>query len=314
MRYAPSAVILFIVLTSIYGSGCIGTDPGEAVNATVVDFMNAIDEGEYATAFAMYEGIDFLVPASVKMAFSNNGFVKNSLNEITLTDQNITGNLAVVTADCTLSEYSLAGREVGQLQKKVYFRLQKTEIGWIITKVAFNKPIVLSEGDLIEIEVARTPIDTLADNAPIIFIAAVLMFGAGIYLNRKEKAAKAKPVVIDLTNATPMQKESIAQYVRFVPSPQYVAGKRSTIDVWVKNFAQQPYENFAVTGTFPTSLEVKDINLFFGTIAPGETVKQTWVVKPKVTGWIPVNEPTVVFEYMGIRYMGELDPVWIQVQ
>jgi len=290
MRYVPSAVILFVILTSLYGSGCVGTDPGEAVNSTVVDFMNAVDEGNYGTAIAMYEGMDFLVPASIELAFKNDGFVKNSIKEITFTDQNVTENLAVVTADCTVSEYSLAGREVGQLQKKVYFRLQKTEIGWIITKVAFNKPIIISEGNLIEIEVARTPI--------IIFIAAVLMFGTGIYLNRKEKAAKAKPVVIDLTNATLMQKESIAQYVRFVPSPQYVAGKKSTIDVWVKNFAQQPYENFAVTGTFPTSLEVKDINLFFGTIAPGETVKQTWVVKPKVTGWISVNEPTVVFEYM----------------
>jgi hypothetical protein len=82
----------------------------------------------------------------------------------------------------------------------------------------------------------------------------------------------------------------------------------------VKNFAQQPYENFAVTGTFPNTLEVKDANLFFGTIAPGESVKQTWVVKLKVEGWTSITEPTAVFEFDGVKYMGVLDPVWIQVQ
>ena len=315
MKHTSLYATLFIILITIYGSGCLSTDSGEAVNTTVTDFINVVNEGEYGIAYAMYEGKDFLVPASVELIFKNNGFMKYNLRGITFSNQTITENMAVVTAECTLAEYDLAGREVGQIQVPVYFRLQNTDVGWIVTKVSFTEPIVLSEDDMIDIEVEKTAIDSLADNAPIIFIAAILMFGSGIYLDRKEKAAKAKPGKnVDLTGAVAMQKESIAQYVKFVPSQNPSVGKKATIDVWVKNFAQQPYENFAVTGTFPNTLEVKDANLFFGTIAPGESVKQTWVVKLKVEGWTSITEPTAVFEFDGVKYMGVLDPVWIQVQ
>ena len=315
MKHTSLYATLFMILITIYGSGCLSADSGDAVNTTVTDFINVVNEGEYGIAYAMYEGKDFLVPASVELIFKNNGFMKMNLRGITFSDQTLTENMAAVTAECTLAEYDLADREVGQIQVPVYFRLQNTDVGWIVTKVSFTEPIVLSEDDMIDIEVEKTAIDLLADNAPIVFIAAILMFGSGIYLDRKEKAAKAKPVKnVDLTGAVAIQKESIAQYVKFVPSQNPAVGKKATIDVWVKNFTQQPYEHFAVTGTFTHTLEVKDANLFFGTIAPGESVKQTWVVTPKVQGWISVNEPTAVFEYGGAKYMGVLDPVWIQVQ
>jgi hypothetical protein len=317
MKYPSLCATLFIVLVTIYGSGCLSTDSGEAVNTTVTDFINAVNEGDYGMAYAMYEGKDFLVPASIEMAFKNKGLKKNTLRGMTFLDQNITESMAVVTVECTIAEIDITGvgREIGQIQVPVHFRLQNTDVGWIVTKVSFTEPIVLSEDDMIDIEVEKTAIDLLADNAPIIFIAAILMFGSGIYLDRKEKAAKAKPVKnVDLTGAVAIQKESIAQYVKFVPSQNPAVGKKATIDVWVKNFAQQPYENFAVTGTFPNTLEVKDANLFFGTIAPGESVKQTWVVKLKVEGWTSIIEPTAVFEFDGVKYMGVLDPVWIQVQ
>jgi hypothetical protein len=315
MRYLSSALISFIIFLSLYSSGCVGTEPAEAVNATVTDFLNAVNDGDYETAFLMYIGEDFVAPGSIEFQFKRNGIVMGSISEITFKDQNITGNLAVATAVCSISEFNTMGREVGHSQKEVYFRLQETDLGWAITKVSFTEPIVISEEDLIEIEMPSSPIDPIVNNAPILFIVAILLCAIGLYLDKKEKKASSKPKkVIDLTNATPLQKESVAQYVRFVPSPQYAVGKTSTIDVWVKNFAQQPYDNFAVTGTFQTSLEVKDANLFFGKIAAGETVKQTWAVKPKTAGWIPINEPTVVFEYMGTKYMGVLDPVWIQVQ
>ncbi len=315
MKHTSLYATLFIILITIYGSGCLSADSGEAVNTTVTDFINVVNEGEYGIAYAMYEGKDFLVPASVELIFKNNGFMKYNSRGITFSNQTITENMAVVTAECTLAEHDLAGREVGQIQVPVYFRLQNTDVGWIITKVSFTEPIVLSEDDMIDIEVEKTAIDLLADNAPIIFIAAILMFGSGIYLDRKEKAAKAKPVKnVDLTGAVAIQKESIAQYVKFVPSQNPAVGKKATIDVWVKNFTQQPYEHFAVTGTFTHTLEVKDANLFFGTIAPGETVKQTWFIKPKSSDWVSIDEPTVVFEYGDAKYMGVLDPVWIQVQ
>ncbi|MBN2488346.1 MAG: hypothetical protein JXA98_04900 [Methanosarcinaceae archaeon] len=315
MRYLSSIVILFVIFISLYSSGCVGTEPAEAVNTTVTDFLNAVSDGDYDNAFLMYIGEDFLAPGSIEFQFKRNGIVQNSINEITFKDQIITGNLAVVTAVCSITELNTMGREVGHSQKEVYFRLQETDLGWAITKVSFNEPIIVSEDDLIEIEMPSSPVDPIVNNAPILFIGAVLLCAIGLYLDKKEKKARAKPKnVIDFTNATPMQKESVAQYVRFVPSPQYAVGKSSTIDVWVKNFAQQSYDNFAVTGTFPTYLEVKDANLFFGKIAAGETVKQTWSVKPTTAGWISINEPTVVFEYMGTKYTCVLDPVWIQVQ
>ncbi len=315
MKYTSLYVTLFIILISIYGSGCLGSEPGEAANTTVTDFINAVNEGDYGIAYAMYEGKDFLVPASVEMAFANKGLAKNSIADIQITDQTLTENLGTITAECMILEFDLAGRETNQIRVPVYFRLQNTDVGWIVTKVAFNEPIVISEDDMIDIEVEQSAIDLLADNAPIIFIAAILMFGSGIYLDKKEKAAKAKPSKnVDLTGAVAIQKESIAQYVKFVPSQNPLVGKKATIDVWVKNFTQQPYEHFAITGAFTHTLEVKDANLFFGTIAPGETLKQTWFIKPKSNGWVSIDEPTVVFEYGDVRYMGVLDPVWIQVQ
>ena len=315
MKYTLFYATLFIIFITIYGSGCLGTEPADAVNTTVVDFINAVNEGDYGSAYVVYLGKDFLAPASIDMAFRNAGITEGSVSDVQFKDQTLTENLATVTADCIILEFDLAGRETNQIQVPVYFRLQNTDVGWIVTKVAFNEPIVLSEDDMVDVAVEKTAIDLLADNALFVFIGAILMFGSGIYLDRKEKAAKAKTgTKVDLTGAVAIQKESIAQYVKFVPSQNPAVGKKATIDVWVKNFTQQPYEHFAVTGTFTHTLEVKDANLFFGTIAPGETVKQTWFIKPKSSDWVSIDEPTVVFEYGGAKYMGVLDPVWIQVQ
>jgi hypothetical protein len=156
MKHTSLYATLFIILITIYGSGCLSTDSGEAVNTTVTDFINVVNEGEYGIAYAMYEGKDFLVPASVELIFKNNGFMKYNLRGITFSNQTITENMAVVTAECTLAEYDLAGREVGQIQVPVYFRLQNTDVGWIVTKVSFTEPIVLSEDDMIDIEVEKT--------------------------------------------------------------------------------------------------------------------------------------------------------------
>ena len=312
MRYTSIAVI-FIIFLSLYSSGCVGSDPVEAVNTTVNGLLNAINAGDFEGALTFYSGDDLPVAGSIEFMFEKNGFAENGIKTITITDRQMTENMASVDVMCTLVEFNTMGKAVGESQKSVYFRLQDSDIGWTVTKISFASTLVLSEDNLIEIEIEKTPIDSLAKNAPIIFIAAILMFASGIYLDKKEKAGKTGKT-IDFTGAVPIQKESIAQYIKFVPSQQPSVGNKATIDVWVKNFTQQPYANFAVTGTFTNTLEVKNADLFFGTIAPGETVKQTWTVKPKVPGWISINEPTTVFEYGGAKYMGVLDPVWIQVQ
>ena len=312
MKFTSIAVI-FIIFLFLYSSGCVGSDPAEAVNTTVNGLLGAINEGDYAGALTFYSGDDLPVPGSIEFMFEKNGFAENGIKTIAITGQQITEKMASVDVMCTVTEYNTMGKAVGESQKPVYFRLQDSDIGWTVTKISFASTLVLSEDNLIEIEIEETPIDSLAENAPIIFLAAILMFASGIYLDKKEKAGKTGKS-IDLTGAVPIQKESIAQYLKFVPSQQQSVGNKATIDVWIKNFTQQPYENFAVTGTFPNTLEVKNANLFFGTIAPGDTVKQTWTVKPKVPGWISITEPTVVFEYGGAKYMGVLDPVWLQVQ
>jgi hypothetical protein len=197
----------------------------------------------------------------------------------------------------------------------IYFTLQNSQLGWIVTRVSFTVPLTLDNAQVVDVPVETTKIDVIANNAPLIFIFAVLMLGAGLYIDKKDKAKKKENSrTIDVSGATPIQKESIAQYVKFVPSQQITVGKPATVDVWVKNFTQQPYHDFAIKAKFANSLEPEKINLFFDTIAPGETAKRTWVVKPKLSGWASIEEPTVVFNYGGTKYIGVLDPVWLQVQ
>jgi hypothetical protein len=165
------------------------------------------------------------------------------------------------------------------------------------------------------IEVKRTVIDDIADNAGVIFGSSFLMLGSGVYLNKKDKdKKKGQNRVVDTSNATELPKDALSQYVKLVPAQQCSVGNKMTVDVWVKNFAQQPYVNFALKAKFGNTVDVEDVNLFFDNISPGETAKRTWVLKPKIAGWVAVEEPTVVFEYMGNRYTGVLDPVWIQVR
>lgn len=316
LRYS-SIFLIFVVIASIFGSGCSSSSSEEeTVSNIVIDFLNAINDGDFNTAYNMYQGKDFLAVASVKMIFGNKGIEPGVIKQIDISALNVSGNLAVVTADCNVSSLDPMGNEkAGITSIPVYFRLQNSDLGWIITRVSFNEPLELDTESLVDIEVASTPIDSIVDNAAIISVFAFAMLGAGLYLDRKDKAKKKENSrTVDVSGATPIQKETIAQYVRFVPAQGITSGKPASVDVWVKNFTQQPYENFAIKAKFGTVLEAEKENLFFDTIAPGETAKRTWIVKPKVAGWASIEEPTVIFDYMGTKYIGVLDPVWFQVQ
>ncbi|WP_340817992.1 hypothetical protein [Methanolobus sp. WCC4] len=314
-RYS-SIVLIFMVIVSVLGSGCSSSSPEEGASDMVVTFLNAINDGDFNTAYYHYQGKDFLAVASVEMIFDNKGIEPGGIKDIEITALNVSGNLAVATAECSVSAFDQMGNLADTTTTiPVYFRLQNSDLGWIVTRVAFNEPLTIDEADLVDIEVASTPIDSIADNAPVISVFAFALLGAGIYLDRKDKAKKKEASrTVDVSGATPIQKESIAQYVRFVPAQGITVGKATSVDVWVKNFTQEPYENFAIKAKFGTALEADKENLFFDTIAPGETVKRTWIVKPKVAGWASIEEPTVVFDYMGTKYIGVLDPVWLQVQ
>ncbi|AFV22688.1 hypothetical protein Mpsy_0477 [Methanolobus psychrophilus R15] len=315
MKHRSSNIILILVLASaIFNSGCIGQSPEESVESTVVGFLNAVNEGDPGSAFAMYSGKDFLAPASIMMIFKNKDIQAGGIKEINITSMEISDSLALVEVECLVASLDLSGKEKNSFSIPIYFKLQNSEVGWIITRVSFL-PLEMGEATALNIEVQRTIIDDIADNSAIIFVASVMMLGSGVYLNKKDKnKMKGQNRNVDTSNATVLPKETLAQYIRLVPAQQVTVGNKTTVDVWVKNFAQQPYVNLAIKAKFGNTVDIENANLFFDNIAPGETAKRTWVMKPKIAGWVAVEEPTVVFEYMGNRYTGVLDPVWIQVQ
>lgn len=310
-----SMALLFVILISIYSSGCVSKSPDEEVSSKVLDFLNAVNEGDYNTAFNMYQGKDFLATASIKMSFENKGMEPGSLAGVNIVSRDIVNNLAIVKVECSVSALDLSGNARGANVVPIYFRLQDSEVGWVITRVSFTVPLTLENSEIMTIEVESTSIDVIVDNAPLITVLAFALLGSGIYLDKKDKAKKKENSrTIDVSGAVPIQKEAIAQYVRFVPAQQITVGNVTSIDVWVKNFTQKPYVNFAMKAKFGNSLEPEKVDLFFDTIAPGETAKRTWMVKPKLAGWASIEEPTVVFEYVDTKYIGVLDPVWMQVQ
>ncbi|TGC08684.1 hypothetical protein [Methanolobus halotolerans] len=315
MKHRSAYIICILVLASvIFQSGCVGKSPEESVELTVTDFLNAINEDEPGLAFDLYEGKDFLAPASITMIFNNKDIRAGGIKEINVTSVQISEKLAMVETECIVSSLDLSGKEKNTFSTPVYFKLQNTEVGWIITRVSFT-PLEMGEATELNIEVKKTVVDDIADNSGIIFAASVMMLGSGLYLNKKDKdKKKVLERVVDISNATLIANETLAQCIRLVPAQQVMAGKVTTVDVWVKNFARQPYENFAVTAKFGNTMDVENTNLFFDSIAPGETTKKTWIIKPKVAGWVCIEEPIVVFEYMGTKYTGVLDPLWIQVQ
>ena len=305
-----SVILVFLILISVHSSGCVSKNPEDEVSETVTTFLTAINDGDFNTAFNMYQGKDFLAVASVKMIFNNKGIEPGLIQETNIVFQDVTETIAVVHVECTILTQDGKSEIV-----PVYFSLQNSLLGWIITRVSFTVQLTLDSAETVDIEVETTKVDVIADNAPLIFVFAVLMLSTGLYMDRKDKKKKKENSrTIDVSGATPIQKETIAQYVKFVPSQQVTVGKPATIDVWVKNFTQQPYSDFAIKGKFANSLEPEKINMFFDTIAPGETAKRTWVVKAKLSGWASIEEPTVVFTYAGTKYIGVLDPVWLQVQ
>ncbi|WP_440952414.1 hypothetical protein [Methanococcoides sp. FTZ1] len=306
------AVICALVLL-VAGSGCLGSGGEEAVNETVSSFLTSFNEGDINTAFSYYEGKDFLVPATLEIKFKNRGILVGSIEQFEVKDIVVDRDVSYATAVCTITRFE-KNTATGTNEKLIYFRLQKVGGIWLITKVDLDGPIPTSEA-LEGVEAASTPLDPIINNLPIISGVTVSILVLGLYLNKKEKSGGGSGAqVIDISNAVPVEKETLVQFIRFVPVQMYAAGSKAPVDVWVKNFSQQPYDNLTIIGNFPGIVKVKKPVLSFGKIDPGEAVKKTWDVTPAVPGWVAIEDPMVVFEYAGTRYSGQLDPVWLNVQ
>ncbi|ABE51121.1 hypothetical protein [Methanococcoides burtonii] len=301
--------LIFLVCTS----GCLGTDSQEAINDTVLNFLNSFNEGEFDTAFSYYVGNDFKVPVSLEGMFKNRDIPAGSIQQITLKDITVEEDVAYVVADCTVSIFE-NDQVVGSVQKQIYFRTQKSGSQWIITKVNFDTPISQSDTALINVTVSPTHLDPLVENAPLIGCVSICILVAGLIINKNNKSGGNSGPSVDISNAVPVENRTLTQFIKIMPPAQCPSGQSVGVDVWVKNFYQQPYENFVIIATFPTGVNVKKATLSFGNINPGESVKRTWKVTPNVPGWVAIEEPTVVFEFGGTRYSGQLDQAWLNVQ
>ncbi|WP_445476061.1 hypothetical protein ACT9XH_04850 [Methanococcoides methylutens] len=313
MKRTLFCILMCVSLLFIAGSGCLGSGGEEDVNERVSSFLSSFNEGDIATAFSYYEGKDFLVPATIETKFKNRDILTGSIQQFELRDTVVDGDVGYTTAVCEVTRFE-KNKAAGTEEKLIYFRVQKVGALWLITKVDLDNPISASE-PLENVEAAPTPLDPIINNIPLLSGVTIAFLFSGIYLNKKDKAGKGSGTpVLDISTAVPVEKEALAQFIKFAPAPQYSPGSKAAVDVWIKNFSQQPYDNFTVIANFPGTVKVKKPALSFGSIGPGETVKKTWNVTPSIPGWLAIEEPMVVFEFAGTRYSGQLDPIWLNVQ
>lgn len=309
--------IIFFIIASVCFTGCSEKNQGKTVNNTVLDFLYKVNETRYESAFSYYSGDMYPYPEVLKQIFRDEGFIKDGIAEINLENQDVNKDVAVVTAHCRITDFNLNRQRINPSEKDIHFKLEKENNMWVITDLSFKEPYILpgkkSENMVASVSDSKTSDDD--DNyALYIFLIVISILGILIYFNKKSDSKSSEDYNVDFSDTYPLQKESLSRFVKLVPSNQNEPGKKSTIDVWVKNSSKTPYENFRIIAVHNNSMKVKNPNLNFGTIEPGQTVKQTWEVKPEVSGMVSIKKPTVVFEYMGEKYAGVLDPLWIQVQ
>ena len=111
MKYGYYTILLVALAVLISTSGCASKSPEDASETSVIAFLNAVNEGETSTAFGMYEGIDFLAPASIKMIFDNKGIEKGGIKEINVISKEISEPFAIIKVECSVSTFDLTGKE-----------------------------------------------------------------------------------------------------------------------------------------------------------------------------------------------------------
>ena len=118
----------------------------------VIIFYNAINEGDFTTAFKLCQGQDFLVPASVQMIFNNKGIEAGGIKEFNIVSTTVEGDLAVIESNCTAVTFNIMGKENEPKIIDVYFQLQKSGSNWVITGIAFDQPYEIVSAETVSAE------------------------------------------------------------------------------------------------------------------------------------------------------------------
>ena len=218
-----------------------------------------------------------------------------------------------MTVDCVESIFE-RDMVVCSVQIPVLFKLLKIVNKWLETNLEFDTPIFQSDMAFANVTVPSTVVDPLVNNTTLFGGVSIVILLVGLVLNKNKQAGSSSVPSVDISNAVHVESSALAQFIKIMPPAQCASGQNVGVDVWVKNFYQQPYENLVIIATFPATVKVKKATLSFGSIDPGESVKQTWKVTPNIAGWAAIEEPTVVFEFGGARYSGQLDQAWLNVQ
>ncbi|WP_292486412.1 hypothetical protein [Methanohalobium sp.] len=245
--------------------------------------MEKVNDTNYDYAYSFYRGDKFSNPKVLKQIFHDEGFVKDGISEIILKNQAVKKEIAVVTAHCRITEFNLNRQRVNPSEKYIHFKLEKENNRWVITGLSFKKPYLLPENKSENVVANVSDSNTNDDgnnNALYLFLIVISILGIFIYLNKKSDSESSENYNVDFSDTYPLLKESLSRFVKLIPSNQNKSGKKSTIDVWVKNLSKSPYENFRIIAVHNNSMKVKNPNLNFGTVEPEKTVKQTWEVKP----------------------------------
>ncbi|MDI3486339.1 MAG: hypothetical protein PWQ50_1559 [Methanolobus sp.] len=113
--------------------------------------FNAVNAGDFTTAFKLCEGQEFLVPASVQMIFNNNGIEAGGIKEFNIVSTTVEDDLAVIESNCTAVTFNIMGNENEPEIIDVYFQLQKSGADWVIKGIAFDQPYEIETATYAEI-------------------------------------------------------------------------------------------------------------------------------------------------------------------
>lgn len=157
----PKALIFIVLIFSIYmwaipliemdvnDGNIIPIVDSYIVGSRVNNFLNSVNDGDMESAFGMYQGIDFLAPASIKMIFRDKGIEQGNIRDITIVSKTIVEEEAIVQANCNVSNLNIMGNEKDAFTIPIYFRLVDTGKGWIITRVSFYAPLIIESYDTV---------------------------------------------------------------------------------------------------------------------------------------------------------------------